>query len=276
MQDLSTGEAVVQEVMRREQLAASKPMLLFCQPGIASFLRAAKEVAHLTPALFSSPHFLTVSPTKAATLLQAPLRTLRTKIHHAVHPTGPQSAPGLPSSPHSAPLSRVSSPQHAARSSARAMFPHATTDSVPAAPPRRARRLRSSASSGTLRRQSMSSPTQPDASPRAASPPPQRASPSAEEALDVPQAEQELFQVIVRLGKVLYPGKRTWLATASHVAVWLGLSNSACVGLHGFLRRRLASDAALAALLRGLKVRPSSSRATLLTLLTLQRRRCCS
>ena len=80
-----------------------------------------------------------------------------------------------------------------------------------------------------------------------------RGAQSAEE-----RADLALFHLIGRIGKALYPAKKTWVSTAYHVSVWLGIPRTARDGLHTWLRQSVASEPALAKLLRRLVVRCDS------------------
>lgn len=71
--------------------------------------------------------------------------------------------------------------------------------------------------------------------------------------------DQELWGGLVRLALLLYPARRTWLATAAQVAEWWGSARAASDALRGAARAHVYGTAALARLLRVVQVRSNAS-----------------
>ena len=221
--------------MRQDLTSQSAPVTLFLQGGLANYRAAARDLVPRT-----ASH--TLSPMKSAALLSSAVGSLRSRITR-------HRSPAPPRRPHEGGGSDARAGTDSCVSSRPTSPPPAPHGRGPASngafPAPGSARLSHSASAHA----SLSHLHNGGAA--AAADAPAGAKGAAEE-----QADAALFQVLVQVAKALYPGRKTWMSTAHRVATWLGLPRVAREGLHRGLRSFACSQAAAAAHLQRLLVRP--------------------
>jgi hypothetical protein len=246
---LSHTRRPMQDVMQQDFTSQSKPVLLFFQQGLANYRRVARDLC------LRRNNDLNGSPSKGAALWHSSIRSLRSKIGL---PCGSlPMASGLSnaetdsrgSGGGSSALSRDMSPSRPPvppRAASISASPSANplSDAECASSPRSASFLVKSVSSNSLSRSHNMPPAGADSG---------NALPRRDGVVE-DVADLALFQVLVRMGKALYPAKKTWVTTAYHVSTWLGIPRTAREGLHAVLRQTLFGEAPIAALLSTLKV----------------------